>query len=131
MNITHDANLLVRAIIDDDPRQSPAARAILSEANTLSISTLSLCELTWVLRRGYRNSAADVARAIRQIAATGNAVMDQPAIRAGLAMLDAGGDFADGVIAYEGRRQGANCFVSFNVDAIRLSLEQGVSARLP
>jgi hypothetical protein len=33
---------------------------------------------------------------------TKNIVLDRPAVEAGLAVLDAGGDFADGVIAYEG-----------------------------
>jgi hypothetical protein len=33
---------------------------------------------------------------------TKNMVLDRPAVEAGFAVLDAGGDFADGAIAYEG-----------------------------
>ena len=41
-----------------------------------------------------------------------NVVMNRPAIEAGLGFLQAGGDFADGAIAYEGNWLGADTFVS-------------------
>ena len=47
-----------------------------------------------------------------------NVVMNRPAIEAGLSVLDAGGDFADGIIAYEGEWLGAEEFVSFDSKAI-------------
>jgi len=40
--------------------------------------------------------------------------VNRPAAEAGLALLEAGGDFADGVIAHEGRWLGAEAFVSFD-----------------
>jgi predicted nucleic-acid-binding protein len=46
-------------------------------------------------------------------------------------MLDAGGDFADGVIAYEGHWLGAEVFVSFDRKAMKLMKAQGRSVRLP
>ena len=45
-------------------------------------------------------------------------------------MLDAGGDFADGVIAYEGNWLGGETFVSFDRQAVALLAAQGKSARL-
>ncbi|MFY9958395.1 MAG: VapC toxin family PIN domain ribonuclease, partial [Bradyrhizobium sp.] len=59
-----------------------------------------------------------------------NVVVNRPAAEAGLALLDAGGDFADGVIAYEGTWLGADTFVSFDRKAIKLMERRGVSARL-
>jgi len=44
--------------------------------------------------------------------------------------LDAGGDFADGAIAYEGRWLGGDIFVSFDRKAVRLMEAQGDSAQL-
>jgi predicted nucleic-acid-binding protein len=44
-----------------------------------------------------------------------------------LALLDAGGDFADGVIAYEGSWLGADSFVSFDKKAVKLMEAQGAS----
>lgn len=46
-------------------------------------------------------------------------------------MLDRGGDFADGVIAFEGRWLGGETFVSFDRNAVERVLSQGQSARPP
>ena len=44
--------------------------------------------------------------------------------------LDAGGDFADGVIAYEGNWLGADTFVSFDKKVVKLMEAQGMPARV-
>ena len=62
--------------------------------------------------------------------ATRNVVMNRPAAEAGLALLDAGGDFADGVMAYEGTWLGGEAFVSFDKQAVDLLSGQGQTARL-
>lgn len=46
------------------------------------------------------------------------------------AALDAGGDFADGIIAHEGQWPGGETFVSFDQKAVGL-LNQGLTARIP
>jgi predicted nucleic-acid-binding protein len=45
-------------------------------------------------------------------------------------MLEAGGDFADGVIAYDGLRLGGETFVSFDRKAVTLLKDLGQSAHL-
>jgi predicted nucleic-acid-binding protein len=47
-------------------------------------------------------------------------VVNTPAVLAGLALLEAGGDFADGVIAFEGELLGGQEFVSFDQQAVKL-----------
>jgi predicted nucleic-acid-binding protein len=59
-----------------------------------------------------------------------NVVVTRPAVEAGLAVLDGGGDFADGVLAFEGRWLGAETVVSFDKKAVKLMDAQGVAARL-
>ncbi|MFZ0817810.1 MAG: hypothetical protein WAM78_19955 [Candidatus Sulfotelmatobacter sp.] len=44
-------------------------------------------------------------------------------------MLDVGGDFADSVIAYEGKWIGAEIFVSFDKKAVEMLMELGLEAR--
>jgi hypothetical protein len=56
--------------------------------------------------------------------------VDRPAVDAGLALLEAGGDFADGVIAFEGRRLGGLVFTSFDAEAVRLIEANGGETRL-
>jgi predicted nucleic-acid-binding protein len=45
-------------------------------------------------------------------------------------VLDAGGDFADGVIAFDGQWLGADTFLSFDRKAVKLLEGKGVDARL-
>ena len=130
MKVTVDTNVLVRAVVRDDKRQAEAAAKLLRSADLLAVAVSSLCELVWVLRRVYGFSATEAAAAIRALIGAGNVAVDRPTVEAGLAMLDAGGDFADGVIAYEGRWLGAETFVSFDKKAVEMLAAHGVSARL-
>jgi predicted nucleic-acid-binding protein len=130
MKVTVDTNVLIRAVVRDDKRQAEAAAKLLRNANLLAVAVWSLCELVWVLRRAYGFSGAEAAAAIRALIGAGNVEVDRLMVTAGLAMLDEGGDFADGVIAYEGRWLGAETFVSFDKKTVEMLTAQGVSARL-
>jgi predicted nucleic-acid-binding protein len=70
------------------------------------------------------------AEAIRVLLAAENVETDRQASAAGLAMLDAGGDFADGLIAHEGRWLGGEMFVSFDKKAVAMLSSAGVAARV-
>lgn len=59
-----------------------------------------------------------------------NVVMNRPAVEAGLSILDAGGDFADGVIAHEGNWLGAEELVSFDKQAVSILQSKANLARL-
>jgi predicted nucleic-acid-binding protein len=130
MKITADTNILVRAMTDDHAQQSNAAQTALRKAELVAISISALCELVWVLSQGYRIPHAEIAEAIRPLINGSNVAVNRPAAEAGLALLDSGGDFADGIIAYEGSWLGADVFVSFDKKAVRLMEAQGGSARL-
>lgn len=130
MNIAVDTNVLVRAILADDPMQARAARRLLQDATLIAVPLPCLCELVWILRRGAKLATADVATAIRALLNAGNVSMNRPAVEAGLRLLDAGGDFADGVIAHEGRWLGGETFVSFDRKAVALLSQQGEATRL-
>lgn len=131
MKVTPDTNILVRVLVRDDAEQSRLAEALLTKADLIAISIPALCELAWVLSRGYKTSAENIAASIRYLINASNAVVNRPLAEAGLAVLDAGGDFADGVIAHEGNWLGADTFVSFDKQAVRLIEASGGSARLP
>ncbi len=131
MKITADTNVLVRAITGDDERQSKTAQAELVKAEIVALALPALCELVWVLSQGYKRTSADIAQVIRRLMNAANVVMNRPAAEAGLAFLERGGDFADGVIAYEGSWLGAEIFVSFDKEAIKLMKAEGKPARLP
>jgi len=129
MKITADTNVLVRALTEDDAGQSKVAQLALRNADMVAVTIPTLCEFVWVLQR-YRIRSADIAEAIRNLLNSANIVVNRSTVEAGLAMLDAGGDFADGVIAHEGNWLGADTFVSFDKKAVKLMETQGKSARL-
>lgn len=129
MKITADTNVLVRAITGDNRQQSKAAQTALKKADVVALAMPTLCELVWVLSQGYKIPSSDIAEAIRRLMNGANVVVNRPAAEAGLVLLDAGGDFADGVIAYEGNWLGADTFVSFDKRAVTLIQAQGGSAR--
>jgi len=130
VKITADTNVLVRAMTGDDARQSRIAQAELSNADVVALALPALCELVWVLSQGYKIPSPEIAEAIRRLMNGANVVANRPAAEAGLALLDAGGDFADGVIAYEGSWLGAETFVSFDKKAVKLMEAQGEAVRL-
>ena len=130
MRIAVDTNVLLRDALQDDPLHSPIASRTLQSAALAVVPASALCEFVWVMRRLYRRSTAEIARSIRLLMSGDNVELDRPAIEAGLAILDEGGDFADGVIAYEGAWHGAEEFVSFDKEAVKLLRSQGRKARL-
>lgn len=130
MKITVDTNVLVRAAVQDDETQSKLAATVLQQAELIAIPLPVLCEFVWVLKRGYSRSVADIASAIHQLKNTVNVVMNEPAVEAGLEVLNAGGDFADGVIAYEGEYLGADKLVSFDKKAVSVLQSLGRKAQL-
>lgn len=130
MKIVADTNVLLRDALNDDPRQSPIAGKVLQSAELVAVPVAVLCEFVWVLCQGYNMSALEVANSIRSLIDSWNVVTNRPAVEAGLAFLDTGGDFADGAIAYEGEWLGAEEFVSFDRKAVTLVKQQGKQARL-
>jgi predicted nucleic-acid-binding protein len=130
MKITADTNVLVRAAVQDNLQQSRRAAKVLQQAELVAIPVPVLCEFVWVLLRGYKKSVPEISGAIRRLMKSANVVMNRPAVEAGLSVIDAGGDFADGVIAYEGSWLGAEEFVSFDSQAVSLWRSQGGRARL-
>ncbi len=129
MKITADTNVLIRAAVQDDIDQGPRAARLLQQAELVAVPVPVLCEFVWVLRRGYKKSVSEISEAIRRLLKSENVVVNRPAIEAGMSVLDAGGDFADGVIAYEGEWLGAEEFVSFDSKAMSVLRSHNVRAR--
>ena len=130
MKVAVDTNVLARAAVRDDAEQADAAIKLMGRAELVVIAVPCLCEFVWVLRSVYRLRPDDIAKAIRALLAAENVETNHAAVEAGLAMLDVGGDFADGAIAYEGRWLGAETFVSFDKKAVEMLRAQGEAARV-
>ncbi len=130
MKVAADTDILVRALTEDDADQSLLAQTELTNADLVAVTLPALCELTWVLSRGYKIPSTGIADAMRRLIGGASVVTNGLAVEAGLAMIDAGGDFADGVIADEGRGLGAEVFLTLDSKAVKLMQAQGELACL-
>lgn len=130
MKLVVDTNVLVRAVVRDDPAQARVAAKVLPDADVIAVALPCLCEFVWVLRKVYNIQISDIAAAIRALLAAANVQVNRPAVEAGLSSLEANGDFADGVIAHEGTWLGGETFVSFDKQAVAFLTAHGQPARL-
>lgn len=131
MRLTADTNVLLRATMNDDAVRSPLAQELLSSAELIAATIATVCEFVWVLSSYYRLSASQIGEEIRRLAAASNVKVEQRTIAAGLALLDRGGDFADGATASEGRGMGGGTFASFDRAAVKLLAGQGFAVLDP
>jgi predicted nucleic-acid-binding protein len=125
-----DTNVLLRYVLGDDPVQYRKAVGAMEKAETVTVSNQALCELVWVLRSRYAVSRANIATILTQLGETEKIVVDSRALVAGFAALQNGADFADGVIAYEGRWLGGETFVSFDKKAVAALARTGLKTKL-
>ncbi|MGA3080730.1 MAG: type II toxin-antitoxin system VapC family toxin [Terracidiphilus sp.] len=130
MRMIADTNVLIRAVLDDDVVQSRASRLALSSADQVVISRHAFCEMVWVLRQRYKMPKGEIVKVIHGYLEAANVITDTAAVKAGLEAMEAGADFADGVIDYEGRWLGGDTFVSFDEKAVAAIAKQGMKAKL-
>ena len=66
-----DTNVLVRYLVQDDPAQTKQANALIdrsaAQEKAMFINHIVMCELAWVLGRGYGYGRAAVAEVIEKI----------------------------------------------------------------
>lgn len=93
--IAFDTNLLVRAVVADEPAQVAIVRDLVMQ-DTVFISRTVLLETEWVLRAVYKKSRADILkffRALLEIDST--EIEDSSAVGLALDWYALGADFAD------------------------------------
>lgn len=120
-----DTNVVVRFLTDDDPVQSPLARALfdsLTEGEPGFIGRETLVELFWVLRRAYRLKVSQVCDVIDELVSSLEIVVEaaDDAVAATSAARASGADFADNLIVAAARRSGCAEVVTFDGRAARL-----------
>jgi predicted nucleic-acid-binding protein len=130
VRITADTNILIRAVVADDKKQARAAARLLKGAELIAVTLPCLCEFVWVLRRVYEFGQENIVAALEALLNADNVAVNRPAVDAGLSILKAGGDFADGLIAYEGTWLGGETFISFDKRAVSLLSDLGKQAKL-
>ena len=136
MRMIADTSVLLRLLVTESPedtRQAELAAGIIENAAEVAVPTHVFCELVWVLFSTYKFSRQEVIAGIKSVLNLENLVCREDEVEAGMSFLEKGGDFADGVNAYTGRRLSTNrnaVFVSFDRKAVRLITDMGANAML-
>jgi predicted nucleic-acid-binding protein len=130
MKVAVDTNVLIRFIVNDDKAQGKQALKLLSRATRVFVSLPTFCEFFWVLRSFYKLPDDQIGLAIESLLNIQTLETNRPAVEAGLSLQRSGGDFADGVIAFDGLKQGADAFYSFDKRAVKSLNAEGLHASL-
>ena len=117
-----DTNVLVRYIMQDDPKQSPRATEIVESLEGVGsgyVTLVSIVELVWVLSASFDLTRSQVAQALDGIIRTKQFKIENAdqVIRA-LRVFKAGkSDFADCLIERSANSAGCEKTITFDVNA--------------
>lgn len=120
-----DTNVLLRYLLDDDPRQSPKAVAFFeqrSERDPAFVSLIAIIEVVWNLRARDRMPSDRIAGVVRSLLSAREIVVQAPDV-VRRALRDAeehGTDIADAVIAELGIDADCDYTVTFDKKASSL-----------
>jgi predicted nucleic-acid-binding protein len=121
-----DTNVLVRYIMQDDPKQSPKATRLI-ESLTVEVpgfvAIVVIVELGWVLSSAYGLTRAQVAQAIEALLRTKEIVIDRADhVRSASRTYKAtAADFADCLIERAASNAGCSRTMTFDVGASKLA----------
>lgn len=111
-----DTNVLVRYLVQDDPLQSKEANRIIENEKIIFINHIVLCELVWVLRRGYNYDKPTVTETLEKILLTRQFEIEEKNIawHALTEFKKSSADYSDCLIGI--KNQHAGCDFSFTFD---------------
>jgi predicted nucleic-acid-binding protein len=119
-----DANILLRALLNDDPAHSPIARKLLSQLDRDRrgyVGVSALLETFWVLRSRYKVPRDLLHDTLRELLAIENIDVEsaEPVAQA-LAMYAKGNmDFPDALLAERNLEAGCGRTLTFDQKAVR------------
>ncbi|MCB1520966.1 MAG: type II toxin-antitoxin system VapC family toxin [Hyphomicrobiaceae bacterium] len=110
--IAIDTNIVVRIIVDDEPRQVAKARRLLEESQVYVLTT-ALLESEWVLRSLYGLDRQRMKTSLMAFCSLPNVVLeDEDRVRQALDLHAEGLDFADALHLAGAKR--ADAFATFD-----------------
>jgi predicted nucleic-acid-binding protein len=118
--IALDTNVLARYIVRDDPRQSAAATKLIESACTPEspgvVTQVVLCELVWVLDRGYGYRRDQISAVLRGLLSAQDLQLERSEIawQALNHFEDGAADYSDYVIGLVAKEQQAEITVTFD-----------------
>jgi predicted nucleic-acid-binding protein len=128
--IALDTNLLVRLLTNDDPRQAAKVEAWLREHATAKapayVDHVVLCELAWVLDRGYGYDRGEIHGALTALLGQDQLKIESPGlVRQALLLYAAGpADFSDYLLAARAQAAGFSPVLTLDKKASKTATHQ-------
>ena len=119
-----DTNVLVRYIMQDDPRQSPKASRLIEGLTPQEpgyVPLVSVVELVWVLGSAYRLSRQQVAAALELLLRSKEIILDRAdqVLQAQRRYKSGSADFADCLIERIAHEAGCTATMTFDAAAAK------------
>ena len=119
-----DTNVLVRYVMQDDPRQSPRATRLIESLSADEpgfVPVVALVELVWVLSGSYALDRAQIATVLDTLLRSKELVVDRADfVTQALQRFGAGGaDFTDALIERIAAAAGCSATMSFDAGAVK------------
>jgi len=117
-------NVLVRYVMQDDPRQSPRATRLIESLSAEEpgfVPVVALTELVWVLSGSYALARTQVATVLDTLLRSKELVLDRADIvtQALQRFSASGADFADALIERIAAAAGCSATMSFDAGAVK------------
>jgi len=120
-----DSNVIVRYVVQDDPRQSALASEFIENKCTTEnpgfINTIVLCELVWVLKRAYKYPKDLIVEVLNTLLDSKELKVEKATDARQAVLLYAQGqaDFSDYLIAVYNKREGCDYTVTLDKKAAK------------
>lgn len=119
-----DTNVLVRYVMQDDPRQSPRANRVIESLSVEEpgfVPLVALVELVWVLSGSYGLARPQVATVLGTLLRSKELVLDRAdLVTQALGRYATGGaDFADALIERAATAAGCSATLTFDAGAVK------------
>jgi predicted nucleic-acid-binding protein len=119
-----DTNVLVRYVMQDDPRQSPRATKLIESLNPGApgfVPVVALVELVWVLTASYGLARSQVVTVLETLVRSKELVIDRAdLVSQALSRYSAGNaDFADALIERTSAAAGCSITLTFDAGAVK------------
>jgi len=119
-----DTNVLVRYVMQDDPRQSPRATRLIESLSAEEpgfVPVVALVELVWVLAGSYALDRTQVSTVLDTLLRSKELLVDRAdLVTQALRRFSAGSaDFADALIERSANAAGCTAMMSFDTAAVK------------
>jgi predicted nucleic-acid-binding protein len=122
-----DTNILVRYLTNDNPEQCSQVGSLFAKysghESSIFINNVVLCELVWVLDRGYKYTSEQISMALKLILQTPEFVFDNHKLLTKAVIeyeRSRTADLSDIIISLANQQAGCNDTYSFDQAAIKL-----------